>query len=101
MTEGTYDLAVGNPGEGLDINEETRPDAFELSPAADSFLSTPSLVPDSPVPVTNGFVPGSSPHSPIVHAESVKKPVCTKEVTLKRRSAAKVKPSAVSVSAGR
>jgi hypothetical protein len=101
MTEGTYDLVVGNPGEGFDINEEIRPDTFELSPAADSFLSTPSLVPDSPVPITNSFVPRSSPHSPIVHDEPVKTPVCTKKVTPKRRSAAKAKPSAVSAPAGR
>jgi hypothetical protein len=99
--EGTYDLAVGDPNDGLDINEETRPDAFLLSPAADSFLSTPSLVPHSPISVTSCYVPGSSPPSPTALTVSVKKPTCTKKVASKGKLAAKPKPSAAPLSAGK
>ena len=113
--EGTYDLAVGNPNDGLDINEETHPDTFLLSPAADSFLSTPSLstlslstpslstpslstpslVPYSPIFVTNGFVPGSSSPSPTVPIVSARKAICPKKV------AAKPKPTATSIPTGK
>ena len=101
IDEGTYDLPVGNPNNDLDIDEETRPDAFVLSPAADSSLSTPSLVPDSPISVTSSFVPGSSPPSPTVLITSVKRPICTRKVAPKRRTAAKAKPSAISLPAGK
>jgi len=96
--EGTYDLPVGDPDDGLDINEETRPDAFLLSPAADSSLSTPSLVPHSPISITSGYVPGSSPPSPTVLTVSAKKP---KKVAPKGKVAAKPKPSATSLPTGK
>ena len=99
--EGTYDLPVGDPDDGLDINEEIRPDAFLLSPAADSSLSTPSLVPHSPISITSSYVPGSSPPSPTVLAVSVKKPICTKKVAPKGKVAAKPKPSATSFPTGK
>lgn len=100
IAEGTYELAVGNPNEGLDINEATCPDAFGLSSVADPGLSTPSLVSDSPISVTSSFFPMSSPPPPTVLAVSVKKPKCTKKVAPKRGAAAKAKPSATSLPAG-
>lgn len=101
IAEGTYDLAVGNPNEGLGLDEDIRPDAFELSHAADSSLSTPSLVPDSPISVTRSSVFRSSPPSPTVLALSVKKPICTRKVAPKRRAAEKAEPSVNFLPAGK
>ena len=58
--EGTYELGVGNPNDGLDINDEPHPDTFFLSPVADSTFKTPSLVPHSPISFTNSLFSG--PH---------------------------------------
>ena len=99
--EGTYDLAVGDPNDCLNTNEEARLDAFLPSPAADSSLSTPSLVPHSPSSVSSSYAPGSSPLSPTVLAMSVKKPICTKKVAPRGKVAAKPKPSATSLPAGK
>lgn len=95
IAEGTYDLAVGNPDDDLSLNEEIRPGAFELSPAADSSLSTPSLVPDSPISVTRSSVFRSSPPSPTILSVSVtvKKPICTRKVASKRRAVENAKSS--------